>query len=855
MKTHRSLAAILAVASSFFLPALAQTVLPRITVGTTPVGIAVNPVTNKAYVANAGSNNVSIIDGATHTVVGTLGTSAGPRWVGINVEANRVFVTTLAGANTTIINGSTDTIVTTLSTGGGGWIAINPMRDSTYVPRYGGADELNWITGVGYNGTAAVHGNGPVGLAVNPNTNRVYIANAITGDVAALDGTIYSSDPTLFCPAPGGGFKPQPAPSDPATPCIDVPGTPVGVAVNPTTNRIYALSGDSISVILGSDHTFTTLVPPGGLTGGKAIAVNPFSNKAYALFANGVVVVNGADNAVTAVPIASGTPVAIGINVLTNKVYVPLNNGSLAIIDGATNAGSVLTGIPTNANAIAVNPLSNVVYITDAAGGVTPVAGPVGEPTVHTGIVTAINPTPGGSAPASGTFTINATGTDPPAPATPVRRVYYRIDSGPWTQASGPPGTGPFNAPYAGLAPGSHTIQAFSTVGLEGPTINTDLASVPVLGHVSSYTFNVPSPTSGPQMGLSRTSVNFGGQSMATTSAPETVTITNSGSGSLSLAGLAVTSQFTLSHNCTPLAAGASCAVQLRFNPAINGSAALNSSTPVNGTLTLHSNAFGSPHTVALAGSAEKSSVTHYYRSILGRAPDDGGRTFWHAEAQRVVSLGANVNEAWYAMAMAFFASGEYAGVARTDGAYVTELYRTFFNRDPDSAGMSFWTGQLAAGLPREAALASFMFSAEFRGFSQAIFGNPAVRAEIDVVTDFFRGLLARLPDNGGFAHWLQRFRAAQCQGGNAVYAEVETMSSLFALSPEYAARSRTNAQYVGDLYNGFLRRGGDVGGVQHWISQLNSGAMTREQVRREFVAAPEFNARVVAIVNQGCFS
>ena len=35
--------------------------------GSRPDAVAVNPVTNKIYVANSGSNNVTVIDGATNT--------------------------------------------------------------------------------------------------------------------------------------------------------------------------------------------------------------------------------------------------------------------------------------------------------------------------------------------------------------------------------------------------------------------------------------------------------------------------------------------------------------------------------------------------------------------------------------------------------------------------------------------------------------------------------------------------------------------------------------------------------------------------------------------------------------------
>jgi hypothetical protein len=58
----------------------------------------------------------------------------------------------------------------------------------------------------------------------------------------------------------------------------------------------------------------------------------------------------------------------------------------------------------------------------------------------------------------------------------------------------------------------------------------------------------------------------------------------------------------------------------------------------------------------------------------------------------------------------------------------------------------------------------------------------------------------------------------------------------------------------VGDLYNAFLRRGGDLTGVQFWITETASGARTREQVRMAFRDSAEFQARVNAIIQAGCF-
>ena len=45
----------------------AQSVTVTVNVGNQPHSVAVNPVTNKIYVANSSSNDVTVIDGATNS--------------------------------------------------------------------------------------------------------------------------------------------------------------------------------------------------------------------------------------------------------------------------------------------------------------------------------------------------------------------------------------------------------------------------------------------------------------------------------------------------------------------------------------------------------------------------------------------------------------------------------------------------------------------------------------------------------------------------------------------------------------------------------------------------------------------
>ena len=253
------------------------------------------------------------------------------------------------------------------------------------------------------------------------------------------------------------------------------------------------------------------------------------------------------------------------------------------------------------------------------------------------------------------------------------------------------------------------------------------------------------------------------------------------------------------------------------------------------------------------AASTTSAQVASYYRTILGREADASGQQFWQGEASRLEGLGASLNEAWFAMATAFFTSGEYAAKGVSDAEFVTDLYETFFNRGPDASGLAFWSQQIAAGMPRSIVMLSFQFSPEFGSHTQSIFGNTNARSEANTTMDFYRGLLNRLPDSDGYNFWVQRFRNAQCAGAGQLYAEADAISSAFLNSAEYAARNRSNQQFVEDMYNAFLRRGGELSGVQFWTQELNS--KSRDQVRQAFMASTEFAARVNAMIADGCFA
>jgi len=113
--------------------------------------------------------------------------------------------------------------------------------------------------------------------------------------------------------------------------------------------------------------------------------------------------------------------------------------------------------------------------------------------------------------------------------------------------------------------------------------------------------------------------------------------------------------------------------------------------------------------------------ITHYYVSILRRQPDPGGLAFWQQLVAEKQAQGLDVKPVFRDMAHFFFNSPEYLRRNTTNTEFTTNLYLTFFQRDPDAGGLAFWLNQLARGMTRNRVMAHFLFSPEFNNFMQGL--------------------------------------------------------------------------------------------------------------------------------------
>jgi YVTN family beta-propeller protein len=95
--------------------------IATVSVGTAPLGVAVNPTGTHAYVANGGNNNVSVIDTATNTVVATIAVGSGPVGVTFNPAGTLAYVANEGTNNVSVIDTMSNTVVATIQVGTSPW--------------------------------------------------------------------------------------------------------------------------------------------------------------------------------------------------------------------------------------------------------------------------------------------------------------------------------------------------------------------------------------------------------------------------------------------------------------------------------------------------------------------------------------------------------------------------------------------------------------------------------------------------------------------------------------------------------------------------------------------------------------
>ncbi|MGA2016605.1 MAG: immunoglobulin domain-containing protein [Opitutaceae bacterium] len=316
-------------------------------VGSYPFAIDLNMVTNKVYVANSASNSVTVIDGATNATT-TIPVGSNPNSIAVNPTTNRVYVVNNAVDGTiSVIDGATDTVVGNIFAGFSPFVVVvDPVanmifvvaesnnkftvNDETLYAIDGSTDEMHLVVSPSH----------PNGMAVNPVTGQLYDSDPSNSGLAVVS---YSSGNVRGYREVGAGISYG------------------AVAVNTATDTAYVINDNGNGSLLVVDGTTyaTSAVAAGPNPGG--VAVDPVTNEIYVTnttSAGTVTAIDGATGLGTTIPVGTN-PGAVAVNPVTNRVYV-LNGdprGTVTVIEGVPAlVAPAITSAPQSQTVVAGSP-------------------------------------------------------------------------------------------------------------------------------------------------------------------------------------------------------------------------------------------------------------------------------------------------------------------------------------------------------------------------------------------------------------------------------------------------------------------------------------------------------------------
>jgi DNA-binding beta-propeller fold protein YncE len=349
-------------------------------------GVAVDGSTKTVYVANLGTGTVSVVNSATCNAAqksgcakpaATIDVDGEPGGIAIDEATDTVYVANLQGNTVAVIDGATCNATdqkgcsrppATVTVGKGPYaLAVDEATDTVYVTDPGattGGDTVSVINGATCNATeqsgcdqspaTVTVGTGPLGIAVDPTTNTVYVTEV--GQDFFTSSTDLSHTVSVINGASCDGTDTSGCGQSPAQ--VTVGPAPWGIAVDPATNSIFVANNDdgdgpaSLSVIDGAtcdgaDASGCGVAPPSIPGVGRApngIAFDPSDDAVYtANYENASVsIVNVRDPGTS-----RGAPPREAVGSLPGNVALDLSNHTAYVTNSQNGTLSILAIAPS----------------------------------------------------------------------------------------------------------------------------------------------------------------------------------------------------------------------------------------------------------------------------------------------------------------------------------------------------------------------------------------------------------------------------------------------------------------------------------------------------------------------------
>jgi Domain of unknown function DUF11/FG-GAP-like repeat/Putative binding domain, N-terminal len=434
----------------------------------------------------------------------------------------------------------------------------------------------------------------------SPITTTFKSGTVLTATIPASALTTSATLPfTVVNPAPGGGT------SNASTIYVgNGSGTPTIISLQP--NNVAAGSGAFTLVVVGANYVtgsvvnFNGVAEPTAINGGQLSASIPAS----AITTQGTVPVTVTN------PSGGGTSNSVNFTITAPGANPPTVTSLQPATAVAGSAAFTLTVTGTNfVNGSKVSFNSAAATTTFVSASQLTAAIPASAiATPGSAPVTVTNPSNGGTSAALNFTITSATTTPNPVPtATALQPASVTAGTGAFTLAI--TGTNFISSSVVNFNGSARTTTYVSATQVSAAVTAADIASA----GMAQITVTNPAPGGGTTAGLTLTivaanapavtfdksSLSFGSLLEATTSAAQTVNLTNSGTAALNITGINITgsnpSDFAQTNTCgTTLDIGDSCAISVTFTPA--------SAASFSATLSVADNAAASPQTVSLTG-------------------------------------------------------------------------------------------------------------------------------------------------------------------------------------------------------------------------------------------------------------
>ncbi|MCU1475591.1 MAG: hypothetical protein JWQ64_284 [Subtercola sp.] len=167
------------------------------------------------------------------------------------------------------------------------------------------------------------------------------------------------------------------------------------------------------------------------------------------------------------------------------------------------------------------------------------------------------------------------------------------------------------------------------------------------------------------------------------------------------------------------------------------------------------------------------------------------------------------------------------AGGTTLDSNYITALYHDYLNRAPSTSDIAWWENALASGSPRSDIASGFVNSDEYR------------LLRIDAA---YASILGRAAEPAGRQNWLSAMHA-----GWITTDDIETQ--LYASAEYFQQHGNTNTGFVASLYTNLLHRPGTASDFAFWSNLITQHG--RPWVIAQYWNSPETISQRVSAMYQ----